>query len=119
MPNKIPLEKLTVNNKNFRKVVHTGKFSQLVLMSLKPKEDINLEIHKNHDQYLRIEKGKGKLFLGKKTKKIISFKNGDMLIVPANTWHRVKNTSKNSSLKLYTIYSPPEHPKGTIQKNKI
>lgn len=115
---KISLEKETIKNKNFRKVIYTAKYSQLVLMSLKPKEVIDLEIHKNHDQYLRIEKGKGIAYFGKQCRKQFSFKDGDMIIVPSNTWHKIKNTSTKKSLKLYTIYSPPEHPKGTIQKNK-
>ena len=112
------VEKDTLNNNYFRKVLFTGKHAQLVVMSLLPKEEIGNEVHKNVDQFFRIEQGKAKFVLhnGKETHVV---GNGDAVIVPAGTWHNVINVSKTGKLKLYTIYSPPNHPKGTIHKTKV
>ena len=109
------IEKLTLENTYFRKVLFTAPHSQLVLMSLKPGEEIGLETHKENDQFLRFESGKGKAIIGEEE---FSLKDGDAVIVPAGTRHNIINTSDTEPLKLYTIYSPAHHPDGTIHKTK-
>jgi len=108
------IEKLTLENENFRKVLYTGKYSQLVLMSLKPNEDIGLEVHPNVDQFFRIEKGQGKVIIDGVEHEV---SDGIAIIVPAGSEHNVINTS-TESLKLYTIYSPANHKDGTIHETK-
>ena len=110
------IEKATEKNKYFREVLFTGKHSQLVVMSLKPKEEIGNEIHKNVDQFFRIEEGTAKFVFNGKKRHIV--KDGDAVVVPAGTYHNVINTSPNKPLKLYTIYTPPNHPDGTVHKTK-
>ena len=109
------IEKLTLENENFRKVLYTGKHSQLVLMSLKPNEDIGLEVHPNVDQFFRIEKGQGKVVIDGVEHEV---SDGFAIIVPAGSEHNVINTSADDSLKLYTIYSPANHKDGTIHETK-
>jgi len=109
------LEKETRKNSNFRKVLYTGKNSQLVLMNLKPLEEIGMEVHENTDQFFRFEKGEGKVVIDEVEHNV---KDGDGVIVPAGAKHNVINTSKKLELKLYTIYSPPEHQDGIIRKTK-
>jgi len=111
------IEKETVKNNYFRKVLFTGKYAQLVVMSLKPAEEIGNEVHKHVDQFFRIEEGEAKFVLNNGKEKHIA-KNGDAVIVPAGTWHNVINNSKTKKLKLYTVYSPSNHPPGTIHKTK-
>ena len=109
------IEALTLANINFRQVLYTAPHSQLVLMSLLPGEEIGMELHTNVDQFFRFEKGSGKIILeGEET--IIG--DGDVAIVPAGTNHNVINTSSSEPLKLYTIYSPANHPDGTIHLSK-
>ncbi len=110
------IEKETLKNKYFRRVLYTGKHAQLVVMNLKPGEEIGNEVHENVDQFFRIEKGKLKFVLNNGTE-THQAREGDAVIVPAGTWHNVINKSKVKS-KLYTIYSPPNHPDGTIHKTK-
>ena len=110
------IEKQTLKNNYFRHVIFTGKHAQLVLMSLKPSEEIGNEVHMNVDQFFRIERGEAKFVLNNKEKHIVG--NGDAIIVPAGTWHNVINNSKTKKLKLYTVYSPPNHPDKTIHKTK-
>jgi mannose-6-phosphate isomerase-like protein (cupin superfamily) len=110
------IEKQTLKNKYFRQVLFTGKHSQLVVMCLKAGEEIGNEVHPNVDQFFRIEKGKFKFVLNNGKETHVA-RNGDAVIVPAGTWHNVINLSKGKS-KLYTIYSPPNHPAGTIHKTK-
>lgn len=110
------IEKQTLANGYFRKVLFTGKHAQLVLMCLQPNEEIGNEVHKKVDQFFRIEQGKVKFVFNGKEKHIV--KNGDAVIVPAGTYHNVINMSKTKKLKLYTIYSPPNHPPGTVHKTK-
>lgn len=105
------IEKLTLQNSNFRKVVYTAKHSQLVLMSLKPGEEIGEEIHEDGDQFFRIEKGHGRVVIDGVAHEIT---DGSAVIVPAGAKHNVINTSATEDLKLYTIYSPPHHKDGTI-----
>jgi mannose-6-phosphate isomerase-like protein (cupin superfamily) len=109
------IETDTLKNKNYRKVIDTDKHSQLVLMSLKPGEEIGEEVHDNIDQFFRIEGGSGKLIMGGKSH---TLKDGIAFVVPAGTKHNVINTSKTEPLKLYSIYSPAQHPKKTIHKTK-
>ncbi len=100
------IEKDTLSNSNFRRVLYTGKYSQLVLMNLKPGEEIGEEVHKTVDQFFRFEKGAGTVIIDGVKQKIA---DGDAVIVPAGARHNVVNTSKTLQLKLYTVYSPPEH----------
>jgi mannose-6-phosphate isomerase-like protein (cupin superfamily) len=109
------IEKDTLKNADFRRVLYTGKHSQLVLMNLKPGEDIGEEVHKTVDQFFRFEKGEGIVSIDGAKQKVA---DGDAVIVPAGAKHNVMNTSKTTELKLYTIYSPPEHQDGTVRKTK-
>ena len=109
------IEELTLANPNFRQVIFTGSHSQLVLMSLLPKEEIGIETHANVDQFFRIEKGQGKVIMNGEENAI---SDGMAIVVPAGTEHNVINTSETEELKLYTIYSPPNHPDGKIHKTK-
>jgi mannose-6-phosphate isomerase-like protein (cupin superfamily) len=112
--------KLEINSKknnNFRKVLFTTNNMQLVIMSLLPNENISLEIHKEHDQFIKIEKGKCIAIIGNTEKKIITIEKGDCIIIPANTYHEIKNIGKEK-LKLFTIYTPPEHGENRIDKKK-
>ncbi len=111
----VQIEKRTLENDYFRQVLFTGKNAQLVLMALKPGEEIGNEVHDKVDQFFRIEQGEATFNLGKEA---LLAKNGDAVIVPAGTYHNVLNTSKTEKLKLYTIYSPPNHPDKTIHKTK-
>ena len=109
------IEKATLNNGYFRRVLFTGKHAQLVVMCLQPREEIGNEVHKKVDQFFRIEQGEAKFVLNGKEVHVI--RNGEAGIVPAGTFHNVINTGKNQ-LKLYTIYSPPNHPAGTVHRTK-
>lgn len=109
------IEKETLGNNNFRHVLYTGKHSQLVLMNLKPGEEIGEEVHKTIDQFFRFEKGTGIVSIDGVESKV---SDGDAVIVPSGAKHNVTNTSKTADLKLYTIYSPPEHIDGTVRKTK-
>ncbi|MBA4012965.1 MAG: cupin domain-containing protein [Phenylobacterium sp.] len=108
------IEELTESNKDFRRVLYTGKHLQLVLMSLKPGEEIGEEVHDTHDQFFRIEKGKGEVWIdGVKTKVKADF----AIIVPAGARHNVINTG-DKALRLYTLYGPPEHRDGIVRATK-
>jgi len=109
------IEELTLANTYFRQVIFTAPHSQLVLMSLLPKEEIGVEMHANVDQFFRIEKGRGKVIMNGEENPI---GDGDAIVVPAGTTHNLINTSQTDELKLYTIYSPPNHPDGKIHKTK-
>jgi mannose-6-phosphate isomerase-like protein (cupin superfamily) len=109
------LEKETRKNSNFRRVLYTGKHSQLVLMNLKPGEEIGSEVHEHIDQFFRFDEGEGKIIIDGVEHRV---KDGDGVIVPAGAKHNVINTSKNLDLKLYTIYSPPEHQDGVVRRTK-
>jgi mannose-6-phosphate isomerase-like protein (cupin superfamily) len=110
----VDIEKATKDNKNFRTVLYTAKSSQLVVMSLKPGEEIGEEVH-DLDQFIRIEKGKGKAVLDNVEHKI---KDDYAIVIPAGARHNIINTSKDEEMKLYTIYSPPEHRDGVIHKTR-
>ena len=108
------IEDLTEDNKDFRRVLYTGKHLQLVLMALKPGEEIGEEVHADHDQFFRIEKGKGEVWIdGVRTR----IKSDDAIIVPAGARHNVINTGEKS-LKLYTLYGPPDHRDGIVRTTK-
>ena len=109
------IEELTLKNSYFRQVLYTGQHSQLVVMSLLPSEDIGMEVHEIVDQFIRVEKGNGKVILNGEEHLI---KDGDVFIVPAGTEHNVINLSATQPLKLYTVYSPPHHKDETIHKTK-
>jgi len=109
------IEKNTLTNKNYRQVLYTGKHSQLVLMSLRPGEEIGMEVHPENDQFFRIEKGEGKCLIDGNEYKL---GDGVAIVVPAGAKHNVINTSEDEELKLYTIYSPPHHKDGIVHPTK-
>ena len=109
------IEKDTLGNNDFRSVLYTGKQIQLVLMSLKPGEDIGEETHIGRDQFFRFEKGTGKCIIDGHEYDI---KDGDAIIVPAGAKHNVINISQHDELKMYTIYGPPNHLDGTVRTTK-
>jgi mannose-6-phosphate isomerase-like protein (cupin superfamily) len=111
------IEKMTEKNRYFRQVVYTGKHTQLVLMCLQKGEEIGNEVHKKVDQFFRIEKGEAKFVFNNGSEEHIAVE-GDAVVVPAGTYHNIINNSKTRQLKLYTLYSPPNHPDGTIHKTK-
>lgn len=109
------IEKDTLNNSFFRQVIFTASHSQLVLMSLVPGEEIGEEVHDTLDQFFRFEQGEGKVVIEGEE---VAIKDGFAAVIPAGTKHNIINTSTNQSLKLYTIYSPPNHQDKTIHKTK-
>jgi mannose-6-phosphate isomerase-like protein (cupin superfamily) len=110
-----PLEDETLSNSDYRRVLYTGRFSQLVLMSLKPGEEIGSETHADVDQFFRFEEGEGVVVIDGVENKV---KGGDGVIVPSGAMHNVINTSRKADLKLYTIYSPPEHMDKVVRHTK-
>ncbi len=109
------IEKDTLENENFRKVLYTGKNSQLVLMSLAPNEEIGMETHNENDQFFRFEKGKGKCIIDGNEYEV---EDGSAVVVPAGAEHNVINTSDSERLSLYTIYSPAHHKDGIVRATK-
>jgi mannose-6-phosphate isomerase-like protein (cupin superfamily) len=110
----INIERETLENDDYRRVLYTGKHLQLVLMTLQPGEEIGLETHDEHDQFIRVEAGDGEAVLdGKK----VPLGDGDIVVIPAGTEHNVTNTG-SEPLRLYTLYSPPEHADGTVHHTK-
>jgi len=109
------IEKETLENGNFRKVLYTGKHSQLVLMCLKPKEEIGMEVHEENDQFFRFEKGMGKCIIDGNE---YDLKDGTAIVVPSGAQHNIINTSETDELKLYTIYSPAHHKDGVVRLTK-
>jgi mannose-6-phosphate isomerase-like protein (cupin superfamily) len=109
-----PLEQLTEKNQDFRRVLFTSDKMQLVLMALKPGEEIGPEIHATHDQFFRIEKGKGRIRMGQAKIKVGA---GDAIVVPAGVRHNLTNTGKKR-LRLYTIYAPPNHADHLVQSTR-
>ena len=109
------IEKDTLENRDFRKVLYTGKHLQLVLMSLKPGEDIGEETHRNVDQFFRFESGTGKCIIDGNEYEL---KEGTVIVVPAGAKHNIINTGNTKPLKLYTLYGPPNHQDGTIRVTK-
>jgi mannose-6-phosphate isomerase-like protein (cupin superfamily) len=114
------VEKETLENDDFRRVLFTGEHTQLTVMSLAAGEDIGLEAHDHLDQFLRIEQGRGRVELSSQEGRIEETQDVGpdwAIIVPAGVWHNVVNTG-DEDLKLYSLYSPPEHPDGTIHRTK-
>jgi mannose-6-phosphate isomerase-like protein (cupin superfamily) len=111
----VHIEKDTLANSYFRQVIFTAPHSQLVLMSLKPGEEIGMEVHPDNDQFLRFEGGVGKAIIDGQE---FELKDGDAVVVPAGSQHNIINTSATEEMKLYTIYSPAHHSDGTIHKTK-
>ena len=109
------MESISLKNSNFREVLYTSEYCQLVLMSLKPNEEIGLETHNGNDQFFRFEKGEGELIINE-TKYQIG--DGDVVIVPKGASHNIINTSSENDLKLYTIYSPAHHKDKTLHRTK-
>ena len=109
------IEKLTLENDNFRQVLYTAGHCQLVLMALKPGEEIGMEVHPDNDQFFRFEKGEGKVVINETEYAVV---DGDAVIVPAGAKHNVVNISTTESLKLYTIYAPSHHQDGVIRTTK-
>jgi mannose-6-phosphate isomerase-like protein (cupin superfamily) len=109
------IEKDTLENKDFRRVLYTGRHSQLVLMSLRPKEEIGVETHQDNDQFFRFEKGEGKCIIDGNE---YAIRDGSAIVVPAGAEHNVINTSATGDLKLYTIYSPAHHKDGVVRSTK-
>ena len=111
----INIEEKTVDNNFFREVLFTAQNVQLVVMSLGPGEEIGLETHDDGDQFIRVEAGKGIAILDGEEHDL---EDGSAVVIPAGVQHNIINSSPQQSLKLYTIYSPPEHPDGTVNKDK-
>ena len=111
-----PIERETLKNTYFRRVLFTGKHAQLVVMCLQPGEEIGKEVHPNVDQFFRIEQGEARFVFNEKEEHRV--RDAYAIVVPAGTHHNVINTSKTMPLKLYTIYSPPNHPDATVHKTK-
>lgn len=110
------IERQTLENTFFRRVLFTGAHAQLVVMCLQPGEAIGDEVHPKVDQFFRVERGEARFVFSEKEERTV--RDGDAVVVPAGTFHNVVNASKTAPLKLYTIYSPPNHPDGTVHKTK-
>ena len=110
------IERETLENTYFRRVLFTGKHTQLVVMCLQPGEEIGEEVHASVDQFFRIEQGEAKFVFNEKEEHRVH--EADAVLVPAGTHHNVINVSKTTPLKLYTLYSPPNHPDGTVHETK-
>ena len=116
----VNIQRATLMNPNYRTALWTGDHLQLTLMSIRPGEDIGLEIHPDTDQFLRLEQGQGVVMMGKERDNL-DFKRrvgpDDAILVPAGTWHNLVNIGR-VPIKLYSIYAPPHHPRGTIHRTK-
>jgi mannose-6-phosphate isomerase-like protein (cupin superfamily) len=114
------IEQATLDNTNFRTVLWTGEHTQLTVMNILAGDDIGLEQHPDHDQFIRIEQGKARVELGPAEDQIedtYDVEDDWAIIVPAGTWHNVVNTG-DGDLKVYSLYSPPEHPPNTVHRTK-
>ena len=109
------IEKATLENGDYRRVLFTGRNTQLVLMSIGPGDEIGLETHEEHDQFIRVESGTGTAILDEERHALA---DGVAVVIPAGVRHNVINTSGDEPLRLYTLYSPPEHPDGTVHPTK-
>lgn len=118
-PYVVNIEELTLQNENFRTAAWTGTNLQMTLMAIQPGEAIGLEVHEDHDQFLRIEQGTARVEMGPTETNLQTWDAEDdfAIFVPAGTWHNVINTG-NEPLKLYSIYAPPEHAHGTVHETK-
>jgi mannose-6-phosphate isomerase-like protein (cupin superfamily) len=114
------IERETLDNTTFRTVLFTGEHAQLTVMRLAPGEDIGLESHPTHDQFIRIEDGQGRVELGETNERIDETHEVEddwAIVIPAGVWHNVVNTG-SSDMKLYSLYAPPEHPPDTVHETK-
>ncbi len=114
------IEDLTLGNDTFRTVLHTGEHLQLVVMCLQPGEEIGLEVHGHIDQFIRVEQGAARVTLGPSREQVartVELADDGAVVIPAGTWHNVVNSGQGA-LRLYTIYTPPEHPAGTVHETK-
>ncbi len=109
------IERDTLANEDYRRVLFTGPNTQLVLMTLRPEDEIGLEAHGGHDQFIRVEAGTGYVELDGERHEL---RDGSAVVIPSGTRHNVVNSSPTEPLRLYTLYSPPEHPEGTVQQTK-
>jgi mannose-6-phosphate isomerase-like protein (cupin superfamily) len=109
------IERDTLENRDYRRVLYTARHTQLVLMTLAPGEEIGLEKHDEHDQFIRVESGTGTVVLDGVEHGLA---DGTAVVIPAGVKHNVLNTSRSSPMRLYTLYSPPEHPDGTVHRTK-
>ena len=109
------IEEETLANEYFRKVIYTDSRMQLVLMSIAPNENIPRETHSTIDQFIRVERGEGKAVLNGEE---FMLNDGSVIIIPKDVEHEIINLSTTSALKLYTIYTPPQHADGTIHKTR-
>lgn len=118
-PYVVDIEELTVSNTNFRTAAWTGSNLQMTLMAIEPGDDIGLEVHEDHDQFLRIEAGTARVEMGPTETELESWDAEDdyAIFVPAGVWHNIINTG-TEPLKLYSIYAPAEHPHGTVHVTK-
>ena len=118
-PYVVNIEKATVENTNYRTTLWTGANLQLTVMSIAPGDDIGLEVHDDHDQFLRIEAGEATVYMGSQKEDMSEWAaaDDDAIFVPAGSWHNVVNTGRED-LKVYSIYSPPEHAHGTVHETK-
>ena len=112
---KTAIESDAIENTDFRRVLYTSEYSQLVLMSLRPGEEIGLETHQANDQFFRVEKGRGKCVIDGNEYEL---RDGDAVVVPSGARHNVINISDGEDLKLYTVYSPPHHKDGIVRSTK-
>lgn len=109
------IEKKTLENMNFREVLHTAPHSQLVVMTLQPGEEIGMERHGDGDQFIRVESGQGEAIMDGERHVL---RDGVAVVIPAGAEHNVINTSPTEPLRLYTVYSPPQHPDGTVNRTR-
>jgi mannose-6-phosphate isomerase-like protein (cupin superfamily) len=109
------IEDDTLDNEDYRRVIFTGKHTQLVLMTVQPGDEIGRETHEGHDQFIRIESGHGEVMMDGRVQPISV---GSAFVIPSGVEHNVTNTSADEQLRLYTLYSPPEHPDGLVQHTK-
>lgn len=119
-PHVVNIEEATIQNDTFRTALWTGAQMQLTVMSLRPGDDIGLEVHDDHDQFLRVEQGVGFVQMGNAENQLdfeANVEDDDAIFVPAGSWHNVTNTGE-TPLKLYSIYAPSEHPHGTVHETK-
>jgi mannose-6-phosphate isomerase-like protein (cupin superfamily) len=119
-PHVVDIEKATLENRNYRTTAWTGKYLQMTLMSIAPGHDIGLEVHHDHDQFLRVESGRARVQMGP-ARDNLSFDRevGEdwAILVPAGSWHNVTNIG-DTPLQVYSLYGPPEHAHGTVHKTK-
>ena len=111
----VDIEAKTLENENFRDVLFTAGHSQLVVMTLRPGEEIGMEHHDGRDQFIRVEAGEGEAIIDGERHRL---RDGWAVVIPSGAEHNIVNTSRSEPLRLYTIYSPPEHPDGTVHRDK-